>query len=111
MASATISSNYKASEFMNKPNAKECDLFDALLLIKDTNECRRFMMDLCTPQEIKSLKERWRVCQLLEQGNLSYRDIHNLTGASLTTIGRVARFLKDETHLGYRTILDKIKSN
>lgn len=96
---------------MKTANPTEFDLFDALLLLKDQNECRRFMMDLCTPQEIKVLKERWRVCQLLERGDLSYRDIHEISGASLTTIGRVARFLKEEPHHGYRIVLDKLKTN
>ncbi|MFO1257282.1 MAG: YerC/YecD family TrpR-related protein [Gammaproteobacteria bacterium] len=96
---------------MKTANPTELDLFEALLLLKDQNECHRFMMDLCTPQEIKALKERWRVCQLLERGHLSYRDIHEITGASLTTIGRVARFLKEEPHHGYRIVLDKLKTN
>lgn len=95
---------------MKTANPTELDLFDALLLLKDQSEYQRFMMDLCTPQEIKALKERWRVCQLLERGDLSYRDIHEITGASLTTIGRVARFLKEEPHHGYRIVLDKLKS-
>lgn len=85
-------------------------LFDALLMLKTYDELKNFVTDLCTPQEIKTLKERWRVCQLLERGDLSYREIHQITGASLTTIGRVARFLKDEHNQGYRSLLDKIKS-
>ena len=44
-----------------------------------------FCKDLCTPQEIVVMTERWRVCQLLEKGDLSYRDIHMITGAILTT--------------------------
>ncbi|MFI4957004.1 MAG: YerC/YecD family TrpR-related protein [Gammaproteobacteria bacterium] len=82
-------------------------LCDALLLLKNREEAFHFLKDLCTPQEINALAERWHVCQLLEQGDLSYRDIHALTGASLTTIGRVARFLKDEPYHGYRTILKR----
>ena len=85
------------------------ELYDALLMLKDADECQRFLSDLCTPQEIKALKERWRVCQLLEQGDLSYRDIQQISTASLVTITRVARFLKDEHYEGYRTILDRLK--
>ena len=85
------------------------DLCDALLLLEDRNQAYNFLKDLCTPQEISSLTERWRVCQLLERGNLSYREIHTITGASLTTIGRVSRFLKDEPYHGYQTMLKKIK--
>ena len=92
---------------INKDTADE--LYEALLLIKNKGEMGRFMKDLCTPQEISALAERWRVCKLLSNGDLSYREINALTGASLATITRVARFLKDEPHRGYETVLKKIK--
>lgn len=93
----------------NDDNSVMEELFEALLLLKNKNEVARFMKDLCTPQEISVLAERWRVCQLLEFGALSYREIHDKTGASLATIGRVARFLKSEPHQGYRIILDRLR--
>lgn len=85
------------------------DLEEAFLTLTSPEEVRLFLKDLCTPQEITSLKERWRVCQYLETQQHSYRDIHRLTGASLTTIGRVARFLKDEPYQGYNLVLKRIK--
>ena len=85
-------------------------LYDAILLLESKQEVMNFFKDLCTPQEIVALNERWRVCQLLDAGELSYRAIHDATGASITTVGRVARFLKDEPYNGYRTILDRIKT-
>jgi TrpR-related protein YerC/YecD len=94
----------------NKKQEQEISLFEALLTLKTVNEAERFFKDICTPQEIKALQERWRVCQLLERGDLSYREIHDVTGASLTTIGRVARFLKQESYQGYRLVLDKFKT-
>ena len=94
----------------NDHHKKPIELAEALLLLKTVEEVYLFLKDLCTPQEIIALKERWRVCQHLEDGNLSYRDIHSLTGASLTTIGRVARFLKDEPYQGYRILLDRINT-
>lgn len=90
-------------------NTQVEELFEALLLLKNTEEVARFMKDLCTPQEIAALAERWRVCKLLEDGSLSYREINARTGASLATITRVARFLKDEPHQGYITILKRLK--
>ena len=86
---------------------KSIDLFDAILLLETKKEAFNFFKDLCTPQELIALGERWRVCQLLEGGDLSYREIHKLTGASLTTVGRVARFLKDEPYHGYKSVLEK----
>ena len=85
------------------------ELLDAILEIKDHPELERFMRDLCTPQELLALAERWRVCRLLATNEFSYREINKLTGASLATITRVAQFLKDEPHQGYRTVLDRLK--
>lgn len=85
------------------------DIADALLLLRNKEECELFLKDLCTPQELSALKERWRVCQMLEAGELSYRQIHERTGVSLATIGRVARFLREEDYGGYRLILSRIK--
>lgn len=87
------------------------ELYEALLLIKTMPEMEKFFKDLCTPQEIRALAERWRVCRLLHAGDLSYREINSKTGASLATIGRVARFLKDEPHHGYRLILKRLNQD
>lgn len=95
---------------MENDHHQTMELAEALLQLKTVDEVGLFLKDLCTPQEIVALRERWRVCQLLEAGNLSYRYIHRLTGASLTTISRVARFLKDEPYQGYRLILDRIQN-
>jgi TrpR-related protein YerC/YecD len=85
------------------------ELLEAFLVIKNKAELLRFLKDLCTPQEIIALSERWQVCKLLEEGSLSYREISAETGASLATITRVARFLKTEPHQGYKLVLDRIK--
>jgi TrpR-related protein YerC/YecD len=83
---------------------------DALLSLETKEELRSFLKDLLTPQEIKALNERWQIAWRLEQGQLSYREISAQTGASVTTITRVARFLKDEPYQGYRIALDRLKS-
>ena len=64
--------------------------------------------DLCTPAEVRTLAERWHVARLLDGTDLSYRDIHEATGVSTTTIVRVARFLRQEPHQGYRAAIDKL---
>ena len=84
-------------------------LFEAVVRLENSEEVADFLKDLCTPQELKALQERWEVCQLLADGELSYRQISKQTGSSTTTIGRVARFLNDEPYKGYRKLLDKIK--
>ena len=57
---------------------------------------RAFLLDLCTPAELEAMTDRWRVVPLLRQG-VPYREIHELTGVSVTTIGRVARTLERGT--------------
>ena len=68
----------------------------------------RLLDDLCTPAEIRTMAERWHVARLLDGTKLSYRDIHEATGVSTTTIVRVARFLRQEPHQGYRAAIDKL---
>ena len=80
----------------------------ALSMIKDEDECSRILKDLLTPQEFKNLEERWRVAQILDTEQKSYRDIAKETGVSVTTIGRIARFLHSEPYQGYRILLDRI---
>ncbi|MEM8815703.1 MAG: YerC/YecD family TrpR-related protein [Pseudomonadota bacterium] len=83
-------------------------LFRALISLESTDECRSFLKDLCTPAELQALVDRWQVVELLEQ-DLPYRRIHDLTGVSVTTIGRVARFLADGFG-GYQVALARTHS-
>lgn len=85
------------------------DVSEALLCLKTSEEAERFLRDLLTPGEIKTLSERWRVACLLDEGGHSYREISEMTGASTTTVTRVSRFLSQEPHQGYRLILDRLK--
>lgn len=81
-------------------------LSEALLCLENSQEMKQFLEDLCTPAEIEAMVDRWRVAQLVDQG-YSYRDIRDITEVSVTTIGRVARFMEMGTG-GYRTVLDRI---
>lgn len=84
------------------------DLFEAMAALRTAAEARRFLADLATPAEIVAFADRWRIARLLHQGAHSYRDIAAATGASTTTVARVARFLKDEPHGGYRLMIDRM---
>lgn len=96
---------------MTKTKTDISGLVEALTALKTPEETRRFLVDLCTPAEMRALSERWQVARLLDETELSYRDISAQTGVSTTTIGRVARFLKDEPHQGYRIVLDRIQDH
>ncbi len=83
-------------------------LYDAIALLEGKEEIERFLADLCTPGEIKAFSERWAIARLLDEGRLSYRDISQKTGASTTTVARVARFLRQEPHQGYGLVLERL---
>ncbi len=81
-------------------------LYRAILSLRTQAECERFFADLCTPAELEALVDRWAVVKYLQDG-LPYRKIHDLTGVSVTTIGRVARFLVNGNG-GYRVALERL---
>ena len=84
-------------------------LLAAFLALETPQEVRDFLADLCTPAEVRSFVERLEVARLLDEGELSYRQIAERAGASTTTVVRVARFLKEEPYQGYRRALDRLK--
>ncbi len=58
------------------------------------------------PAELQAFADRWRVVELLREGK-PYREIYELTGVSVTTVGRVARFLADGNG-GYQIALQRL---
>jgi TrpR-related protein YerC/YecD len=81
-------------------------LFAAIASLRTAEECRAFLRDLCTPAELQAMADRWAVVDFLKRG-LPYREIHRLTGVSVTTIGRVARFL-DAGNGGYAIAMGRL---
>ena len=95
-------------ESLRQKKQAEDALFEATVSMRNVDECRSFLRDLCTPAELQALVDRWQVVNLLQQ-NFPYRQIHEMTGVSVTTVGRVARFLSDGFG-GYRTALSRTNS-
>ena len=81
------------------------ELFQAILKLKNTDECEKFFRDLCTLNELKSMSERWQVVQELNK-NIPYRAIAQKTGSSTATITRVAHWLHHGTG-GYQLMLHR----
>ena len=88
-------------ESLRHRKLSEDALFEAIICLRNIDESRSFFRDLCTPAELQALVDRWQVVKLLKQ-DLPYRQIHDLTAVSVTTIGRVARSLTDGFG-GYQT--------
>ena len=68
-------------------------LANALASLRDAAQVRAFLEDLCTPAELEAMGDRWRVVPHLLKGE-PYREIHEHTKVSVTTIGRVARCIE-----------------
>ena len=82
-------------------------LFDAILSLKDKEECYTFFEDVCTVNELLSLSQRFEVARMLREQK-TYLDIAEQTGASTATISRVNRSLnygKD----GYDMVFSRVK--
>lgn len=93
---------------INKLRGKELDqLFNAILSLKDLEECYRFFDDLCTINEIQALAQRLDVARMLREGN-TYHKIEAETGASTATISRVKRCLNWGNN-SYEMVLERIK--
>lgn len=92
---------------MQANRAARSSLAEALLAMATPEEMRALLKDLTTPAELEALVDRWRVVRYLDQGR-PYREIHDLTGVSVTTIGRVARYL-EHGNGGYRLALQRLK--
>jgi len=82
-------------------------LCDAILSLKDREECYRFFQDVCTVNELLSLSQRFEVAQMLTQGK-TYLEIAQETGASTATISRVNRSLVYGSD-GYQMVLERLK--
>jgi len=90
-----------------RPDPQALDsLAQAIGSLRSAEEVIAFLRDLCTPAELEAMSDRWRVVPLLREG-VPYRDIHQRTGVSVTTTGRVARTL-EQGHGGYAVAIDRL---
>lgn len=94
------------------PRLKEMNvefLFEAILRLKNIEECYNFFDDLCTVQELKALTQRLQVAAMLSEGKV-YSDIVTKTGASTATISRVNRSLNYGSD-GYKIIFERLEKD
>lgn len=92
-------------------------LFEAILSLKDPEECYVFFEDVCTVNELLSLSQRFEVARMLRE-HKTYLEIAENTGASTATISRVNRSLNYGNdgydmvfnRLGIQNVTDESKS-
>lgn len=80
--------------------------FDAILSLKNREECYQFFDDVATMSEIQSLSQRLQVAKMLREGN-TYNVIDKETKASTATISRVRRCIKYGSD-GYELVLKRL---
>lgn len=84
-------------------------LFEAILCLKNKEECYTFFEDVCTINELLSLSQRFEVARMLRRKN-TYLEISEKTGASTATISRVNRSLIYGND-GYELVFERLKEN
>ncbi len=82
-------------------------LVEAVLMLRNKEEARRFLEDLCTTAELKTLAQRWEAAQMLD-GGLTYEAIEAKTGMSSATISRIRRAMTQGSD-GYGLLLGRLK--
>lgn len=94
---------------MNKKIKTEAvdHLFQAILTLRNEEECYTFFEDVCTVNELLSLSQRYEVAKMLREKN-TYLEIAERTGASTATISRVNRSLNYGND-GYDLVFERIK--
>ncbi len=93
---------------MSKFRNPEIDaLFEAILTLKDIDECYMFFEDACTIKEIKEIAQRFQVARLLNDGQ-NYQEVNAQTSVSTATICRVNKCLNYGSG-GYRTAIERLK--
>lgn len=94
--------------FISKIKNEDIDyLFEAILTIKNVDECYKFFEDLCTINEIQSMAQRMQVAKMLKKRK-TYIDIAHTTGASTATISRVNRSLSYGNE-GYKLVFERLR--
>ena len=76
----------------NKPPSME--LYEAIASLDSAEEVQALLVDLCTPQELMALSQRFAVAGMLRR-SMSYSDIIEATGASSATVSRVKRSMQN----------------
>ena len=83
------------------------ELAAAFLRVRNCDEARRFLRDLCTRGELEALAHRWQVVRLLDEG-VPYVEIAERVHTSTATVTRVAQWLRHGTG-GYQLVLRRTR--
>lgn len=94
-------------KFHSRLKSEDLDaLFEAVLQLKNEEECYRFFEDLCTITELKAISQRLQVAKLL-YNKKTYNEIEEQTMASTATISRINKALNYGAD-GYKLVIDRL---
>jgi TrpR-related protein YerC/YecD len=100
----------KVDELHSRIKSDDIDhLFEAILTLKNEEECYKFFEDICTVNEIQSMAQRFEVAVMLRERK-TYIEIADTTGASTATISRVNRSLNYGSN-GYKLVFERMSEN
>lgn len=94
---------------MDKLHTKDVDaLFEAILTLKDVDECYKFFEDACTIKEIFEISQRLKAAKMLKSG-ANYLEVCAETGMSSATISRVSKCLEYGAG-GYDIVIQRVQA-
>src|SRR5436190_12332689 len=96
-----------APEVVVEPLAGLDDVADALLSMRNREELKRFLRDLCTLSELEALAHRWQTARLVDEG-VPYHEIAHRVPTSTATVTRVAQWLRHGAG-GYQLALERTR--
>lgn len=94
--------------FKPQDQANLQDLYEGFSVLETPEEVAKFMQDLCTPQELVAIAQRYQIAKLLAE-DCRYAEIVAKTGTSTATISRVNRSLSMVSYGGYAIVFDRLK--
>lgn len=97
-------------DYRYKVEKEEIDkLFEAILLLRDVEECYRFFDDLCTINELEAFGQRLHVAKLLYDKH-TYHEIEQQTGISAATISKISKSFSFGPG-GYELIIKRLRES
>ena len=93
------------TERIKRP-AETTRLFQAVLALKNEEECAAFFADLCTMKELADMSQRLQAAEMLLEGK-TYEQIVKNAEISTATISRINHCIQYGNG-GYRTVLRRL---
>lgn len=70
-------------------------LYEIIGTLKNVDEVKRFIKDILTRSELRMLKKRWHIANMLLDGRFNIRQIASRTKASTQTVSKIKRVMED----------------